>query len=166
MAISATPEQVVARRQPAVVVLISVLFFLGITALGGGMAMVFGLGGGEVAIPSEWLEGIPLVQSWLVPGLVLGIGFGIGSLMTGVGMMRRMRWGRLAFLERWTGCHWSWAVAMIIGFAHMVWIGLELAYLPELSWLQPLYGAVAVALFTLPWLPSVRRALATGEGAA
>jgi hypothetical protein len=145
-----------------VIALISVLFFLGVTALAGGMAMVFGLGGGEVAIPSEWLEGIPLIRSWLVPGLVLGIGFGVGSLLTGYGMARRVRWSRFAFLERWSGRHWSWVVAMIIGFAHMVWIGLEVMYLPEFSVLEPVYGAVGIALFTLPWLPTVRRALSTG----
>jgi hypothetical protein len=159
MTLAATPGRVVAHRPPAVVVLISVLLFLGVTALAGGTAMVFELGGDQVMIPSEWLDSIPIVHSWLIPGLVLGLGFGVGSLLTGYGMLRRVRWGWLVFLERWTGQHWSWIAAIVLGLGHVVWIGLELVYLPEPSLLQVVYGPVGIILLATPFLPQVRRAL-------
>jgi len=138
-----------------VVVIEAILFFLAVSAVAGGVGLIFG----SEMFPSEWLPDIPLISSWLVPGLVLGVGFGIGSLVVGFGMVRRWRWRWLGLLERWTGEHWSWTATLAIGFAHMAWIGLELIYLPSYSWLQAIYGAVGIALFAMPWLPAVRRSL-------
>jgi hypothetical protein len=132
------------------------LFFLGVSAVAGGVGLVFG----NEMFPSGWIDEIPVVTSWLVPGLVLGVGFGIGSLVVGFGMVRRRQSRWLGFLECWTGEHWSWTATLVIGFAHMVWIGLELIYLPSYSWLQAIYGAVGLALFMMPWQLTVRRALA------
>jgi hypothetical protein len=146
-------------REPTprpVVVIEAILFFLAVSAVAGGVGLIFG---GEM-FPSEWLLDIPLVTSWLVPGLVLGVGFGVGSLVVGFGMLRRWRWHWLGFVERWTGEHWSWAATVVIGLSHMVWIALELIYIPEPSWLQIIYGAVGIALFALPWRRAARSSLA------
>lgn len=134
------------------------LIVLGVTALAGGAGLVFGLGGGQQLVPAEWLESLPLIHSWVVPGLVLGIGFGLGSLFVAYGMIRQPDWGWTRIIEDATGHHWSWIGTILIGVGHIVWIGLELVYLP-FSFLHPLYGAVGVALVLLPLLPSVRRAL-------
>jgi hypothetical protein len=128
------------------------LGFLGITATAGGIAMAAGVGGDEF-MPVAWLDGVPLIESWLVPGLVLGIGFGLGSLMTLLASIRRPAWPGTGQL--W-GRHWSWAAIMVIGLGHMVWIGLQLVYMPEVSVLQPIYGTIGLALFALPFLPSSR----------
>ena len=70
------------RRRPATVVAVLVLLvFLGLTALGGGIEMILFPSGNQY-VPGEWLEGIPWIESWLVPGLVLSIGFGLGSLFS------------------------------------------------------------------------------------
>lgn len=135
------------------------LVFLGVTALGGGTAMVSGVGGDDV-LPSEWLAEIPMINSWLLPGLVLGIGFGLGSLLVAYGVARRPRWTWPAGLEKATGFHWAWIGTVLIGLGHVVWIGLELLMLPEFSWLQALYGPLGLALLLMPFLPAVRRYLA------
>jgi hypothetical protein len=92
---------------------------------------------------------------------VLLLGFGVGSLVMAVGVVRRPEWRLMAGVERRTGQHWAWLGTVLIGCGHLVWIGLELVYLDEVSWLQPLYGAVGLALALLPWLPSARAYLAT-----
>ncbi|WP_432992715.1 hypothetical protein [Dactylosporangium sp. CA-233914] len=63
--------------------LVVLLGFVGVTAVGGAVAMAFG------ALPGAWLDGIPLVDSWLLPGLVLGLGFGAGSLITALRIGQR-----------------------------------------------------------------------------
>ncbi len=157
-------EPVISVSRPGTVVaLIVLLVFLGITALGGGIAMVFGVGG-EIMLPDEWLDGIPLIDNWLLPGLVLGIGFGVGSLLVAYGVVRRPTWEWLGWIEGRTGHHWSWAAALAIGATHIVWILLELVFMPEATWLQAVYGAVGVSLILLPLLPSVRRYLALPMG--
>jgi hypothetical protein len=137
----------------------SLLAVLGIGAIGGGLAMIFGVGG-ESMMPDEYLEALPLVDNWVVPGLVLLIVFGFGSLILLYGVWRRHRWSWLDWLERATGHHWSWFGTILLGVGHMIWITLELVSIP-LSILMPIFGAVGLALALLPFLTSVKEYLAT-----
>jgi hypothetical protein len=143
---------------------VALLVFLGVTAAAGGFVMTTGLGGEQVRPPREWLDGIPLLTSWVVPGLVLGLGFGLGSLVTAWGMARRLAWPWLGWVERRTGEHWSWLAAVALGVGQVVWIALELVYLPALSWFQPLYGAVGLALVVLAVSRPARAALRVPTG--
>jgi hypothetical protein len=154
MVATATPTST-GRRPTAVWTTIGTLAFLGMTAVAGGVAMVLDLG----TPPDDWLVTIPLVDTWIVPGLVLGIGFGLGSLLTGYAMLRRPRWAWLRPVERLTRHHWSWIATVLIGLCHIAWIVVELVYLPQPSLLQVVYGGVGVALLVLPLLPTVRRDL-------
>ena len=101
-----------------------------------------------------------MIDSWVPPGLVLGIGFGAGSLVAAYGMLRRPRLGWLGSVEQLTRHHWSWIATILIGLGQVAWIGIELIYLPELSALQAVYGGVGVVLLLLPMHPAVRRYLA------
>lgn len=151
MAVTVTPT-LTGHRPAAVVTTIAVLVFLGISAMAGGIAMVFGIG---AAPPEDWLAAIPVIDNWVVPGLVLGIGFGIGSLVAAYGMLRRARWVWLGFVERLSRLHWSWIATVLIGAGQIAWITIELIYIP-LSVLQAIYGGVGVALLVLPLHPAVR----------
>lgn len=114
-----------------------------------------------MALPSEWLDEIPIVESWLFPGVVLGVGFGIGSLVVFWGLLRRPRWQRLGWIERRTRHHWSWIGLVLLGAGHTLWIALELLILPDPSWLQVVYGPIGLALLALPFTHSMTRYLAS-----
>jgi hypothetical protein len=148
-----------AHRPFPVVVVITLLTVLGLGAVGGGYAMTFGIGG-EDFMSQEYLEALPLVSSWLVPGLVLMIGFGLGSLLVGYGVMRRPRWSWIAGLERLSGHHWSWIGTILIGVGQVVWITLELVSIP-FSMLMPFFGSVGLALALLPLTRTARTYLET-----
>jgi len=144
------------RHRPGTVwALVIMLVFLGISAAAGGVAMLSGF-----APPDSWLDAIPVVGSWVVPGLVLGVGFGAGALLTAYGMVRRPSPSWLGPLERLTGHHWSWPASLLLGAGQLVWIALELVYLPEYSALQAVYGGTGAVLVLLPLLPAVREDLA------
>jgi hypothetical protein len=143
-------------RPTAVKAVISLLVFLGVTALGGGTAMVLGLGSESTMLPDEWLEMIPFITSWVLPGIVLGVGFGLGALFMGYAMLRKPVWEFLAPVERATGSHWAWAGTLLLGAGHVLWIALQLVFLPGLSWLQVIYGTIGLALVALSLAPSVR----------
>jgi hypothetical protein len=143
-------------RPVSVVASIWLLTFLGVSAVAGGTALVFGRLEEGMVPPTEWLDALPLIDSWLVPGLVLGIGFGLGSLLAGYGVWRRPLWSWASFIETPTGHHWAWLATMLIGLGQATWIALELLYLPELSWLMAVYGPLGLALFLLPWTRSMR----------
>ncbi len=114
MTLTAT-ETVRAHQPLPVQITEGLLILLGISALAGGAALIFGLGDGQLMAPAEWLENLPIIDSWVVPGLVLGIGFGLGSLLAAYGMIRRPRWDWAAFAEQPTGHHWSWIGTVLIG---------------------------------------------------
>lgn len=147
-----------AGHQPAsVTATIATLVFLGVTAVAGGAGLIFQLG--AMAPPADWLDRIPLIDNWIVPGLVLGVGFGVGALVTAWGMRGRRRWPWLMVVQRWSGHHWSWLATLVLGVGQAVWIMFEFVYLP-LSGLEFVYAGVAVALIVLPLLASTRRHLA------
>ncbi len=142
-----------AKRSAATVAIIVVLAFLGVSAFAGKPVLLVP----SLNPPADWLDDVPVISSWILPGLVLGLVFGVGSLVTAWGAWKRPRPSWLRGIERWTGRHWSWAAGLALGVGQIVWISLELAFLPEVSFLQPLYGAVGLTLCVLALLPSVRR---------
>jgi hypothetical protein len=135
----------------------TLLLVLGLGATAGGAAMTFGLGGSAM-LPDEYLDAVPLIDSWVIPGIVLMIGFGIASLIAAYGVLQTPRWRWLGGIERATGHHWSWIATIAIGVGHVIWIGLEFIFIP-LSWLMPTFGLVGLALALLPLTASVRRHL-------
>lgn len=120
--------------------------------------MIFGVGG-ESLLPDEYLEEIPLVTSWLFPGLILAVGFGAGSLVTAYGVWRRPRWPWAQQLARFTPYHWSWLATVVLGVAQVAWILIELFSIP-FSLLMPTFGLVGMALALIPFSPSFRAYLA------
>jgi hypothetical protein len=147
-----------ARRMKLVVATGAVLIFLGVSAVAGGIALTFGVPA-TARPPDTWLRAVPLIDSWTIPGLVLGVAFGLGSLVTAYGVLRRPRWTALAGPERVTAHHWSWIATILLGAGQIVWIGLELVYLPGLSFLEFLYGCVGVILVLLAMIPPVKQHL-------
>jgi hypothetical protein len=146
-------------------VVLGVLLFLGITASAGGaafvVAQVFGIDGW---FPREWLDEIPLIDNWVLPGLVLGLGFGAGSFVARWGLRARREWGWTAWVRRLTGRHWSWLATVLLGLGQVVWIGLELVWIP-FSFFHVIYGAVGLLLLLLPFTPSMRGDLARRSAA-
>jgi hypothetical protein len=154
---SRTGENV--ERPATVRTAVVLLGFLGVTAIGGGLAMISGLEG--VTPPDEWLDRLPLITNWVVPGMILMVGFGIGSLITLAGILRRPRWRVLSWIETSTGHHWSWLATIAIGFGQAMWIAIELVSIP-FSPLMAIYGPLGLALFGLSLTASMRRHLGRG----
>lgn len=119
-------------------VTIAGLVLLGIGALAGGIALVTAPDGSNMGFDVALLAGTPF-SDYVVPGLILGGLFGIGSLVVaGMGLRR----SRLApFL------------AFAIGCAQMIWIVVELAIIEELSLLHPLFFGIGlfIAIAAVSW---------------
>ncbi|MDG4769811.1 hypothetical protein [Solwaraspora sp. WMMD792] len=135
------------------------LIFVGVTAVAGGVEMWLYPYGNEF-VRTEWLRDLPLVDTWRLPGLVLGLGLGLGSLVSAFGLLRRPRWRWLAPVQRATGRHWSWAATALVGIALGGWILLEVVLLPQRSVIEALYGTLAAGLVGLCSTASLRRSLA------
>jgi len=123
---------------------IAALIWLGIGALAGGIALVTRPDGGNMQFDTAILAGSPFAD-FLVPGLVLGGLFGVGSLAVAVmGVRHHVAAPFLAFG---------------IGCAQMIWIAVQLAIIDTLSFLHPLMfrTGLVIALGAMAWgLPTLR----------
>ena len=117
------------------------------TALGAipvGLSLVSDPTGSGMGMPREWIADT-MFGSYFVPGLYLLVFNGLGMLVAAALTIRR---------------HWSapWLTA-ILGVGLIVWIGVQLAIIPETSWLQWMFLATGFALgfVALFWLRATRQ---------
>jgi hypothetical protein len=112
-------------------VAVAFLVLLGLGALAGGIALVAKPDGSVMHFETSLLAGSPF-SDFLVPGLILGGLFGIGSfVVAGLGLM-----------------HWRIApfAAFAIGCGQMIWITVELVIIRELSFLHPTFFGVGLVI--------------------
>jgi hypothetical protein len=149
---TATGSATTASRPPrgwSARVAVGALAFLALGAIGGAAFMLAAPDGHLMQWDTSMLAGSPF-NDFLVPGLILGGLFGLGSLAA-IGLGLR-------------GSHVAPFLGFAIGCAQMIWISVELAILGELSFLHPLmFGtgaliAVASARWGWPALAAWRAA--------
>ena len=143
------------------------LLFLGVTALEGGIEMLLYPRGNEF-LPGELMDSVPLLDAFVIPGLVLALVLGIGSLFVAWGVASRRESRPPERLEDWSNRHWSWAGTLLTGASFASWMIVEIALLGApwntantseaitTSVLYGIYVTVAVSLLALPWHGSVR----------
>jgi hypothetical protein len=122
--------------------LVGVLLFQGLSGVFGGLALLLDPSGAAIGIPLDWLEGSAF-RDYFIPGFVLLTVLGVVPLI----VARRL----------WKGCPRSSLAALAVGFALLVWIGVEIAVVgyeaePPLQLIYGLLGAMIVALAVRPAL--------------
>ena len=130
-------------RPLTVNLLIGTILVQGLSGVAGGIGLVFDPSGESLGIPNSWLAGSPFAD-YLIPGVILLVVLGIVPLVDLYGL--------------WTSRYWGWLGALLIGFALLVWIGVEIliiGYQPQPP-LQLIYGVLGVVIIILALLPSVR----------
>ena len=128
-------------RKRAWLTLVVVSFFVGATAVAGGVGLMTGL----TAVPVDWLKGSPFV-SYQVPGLAL-FGVGVIALLAAVAVLRRHALGALLTVV---------AGLLLIGFEIVEIAVMGLFLDPPL---QPVYLALGFLMLGLGarlWLLSHR----------
>jgi hypothetical protein len=112
---------------------IAALVWLGIGALAGGIALITKPDGSNMGFDTGILTGSPF-GDFLVPGLILGGLFGVGSfVVAGMGLRHQPLAPFLAFG---------------IGCAQMTWIVVQLAIIRELSFLHPTMFGIGLIIAT------------------
>jgi hypothetical protein len=112
-------------------VAVTFLVLLGLGALAGGIALVVRPDGSVMHMPVSMLAGSPFAD-YLVPGLILGGLFGIGSFA--VAALGLFRWRIAPFL------------AFAIGAGQMIWIIVQLSIIKGISFLHPTFFAVGLVI--------------------
>lgn len=103
--------------------------FIGLGAVGGGLALVLEPNGSSLGIPLEILKSTPF-STFLVPGIVLLLVNGLGSLV-----------GATASFKR----YWcAGEIAIALGFFLAAWIMLQVFWFAGFHWLHALFLALGL----------------------
>lgn len=136
-------------------VLLFLLAFLGLGALGGGGVLAVSPSGKLMGMPLSLLAGSPF-HSFLIPGLILFTVLGVVPCLLVVALLKKPQspWAeRLNLLE---DMHWAWTGSIYVAFALIIWIQLEMVFLNAVSWLHTVYMFWALLILLVALLPQVR----------
>jgi hypothetical protein len=138
--------------------LLVLLAFLGIGALGGGAFLIIDPSGASMQWSLEALNGSPF-QSYLIPGVLLFAIFGVGSVAVMVALLIRPQWSFATSLTQFTGKHWTWSAALAIGLGQIIWIIMQVLMVAISSWLQPVCAALGALIVLLMIEPGLQKFL-------
>ena len=114
------------------------LIFGAINAFAGGY---YGLSG-ATGVPLEWLAGSPF-SDYFIPSLILFVVVGGAFSFAATAVLMRSRLGRVS--------------AFAAGTVVLVWIGVQLAIIGYVSWMQPTTLLAGVFVLILGWLLPTHR---------
>jgi hypothetical protein len=111
--------------------------FIGVGAVGGGLALVSEPTGAILKMPIEMLENSPF-STYLFPGIVLFLFNGMGSLGGAWASFKRYRF--------------AGEIAMGLGVFLVAWIALQVYWIAAFHWVHALYLCMGLLEFILGWL--------------
>ena len=114
--------------------------FIGVGAVAGGLGLALDPTGGNVGMPLELLDETPFTN-FLIPGIVLFVVNGLGSLIGAIASFARHRYAGHA--------------AIALGAFLMAWVLVQVYWFAGFHWLHWLYLGLAIVELALGW--SVRR---------
>jgi len=137
-------------------ILISLLLFLGVSAIGGGGALIISPSG-------KLLGGLPLsilAQSpfpdFLIPGIILFTILGLFPCYISYALIKKPKNKFAEYFNFFSDMHWAWTYSIYIGFALIIWIQVETLYINGTGWLQTFYMLYAIPLIFVALLPQLR----------
>jgi hypothetical protein len=135
---------------------LSLLAFLGLSAIGGGGALIISPSGKLLGgLPLSILEQSPF-NDFLVPGIILLVVLGIIPSLLVVALLKKPSF---VFVERFNffkDMHWAWTFSIYVAFALIIWIQVETIFIQGVGWLQTFYMLYAIPLILVALLPQVR----------
>ena len=108
--------------------------FIGVGAVAGGLGLIMEPNGANLGMPLEMLNRSPF-SDFLIPGIVLLIVNGLGSIVGGYFSFRRLRYAA--------------EIAMTLGAFLVAWILIQVYWIYAFHWLHALYlslGIIELAL--------------------
>lgn len=138
--------------------LVGLLVFLGVGGLVGGAGMLAAPNGSVIGLDPVFLEPVPLLDTWLVPGLFLLFVLGVLPLLTAWAVVSAPALAWAEPLERRTHEHVAWAASLAIAVLLVTFIAYEALVITaaEARPLQVLMAATGLAIGALASSAPVR----------
>lgn len=136
--------------------LIALLLFLGISAIGGGLFLIISPSGKLIGnLPLSILSHSPFAD-FLIPGIILFVVLGVWPCVVAVALIKQPTSKIADQLNLFNDMHWAWTFSIYIAFALMIWIQVETIFAQGTGWLQTFYMLYAIPILVVALLPQVR----------
>lgn len=137
-------------------ILIILLLFLGLGALGGGLLLIVSpsgilLGG----LPISILDHSPF-NDFFIPGIILFLVLGLSPSLLAIALIRKPESRFAEYFNFFKDMYWAWSFSIYMGFALIIWIQVETIFVQGVGWLQTFYMLYAIPIIFVSLLPQVR----------
>lgn len=137
-------------------ILISLLLFLGVSAIGGGLLLIISPSGKLLGgLPLSILEHSPF-PDFLIPGVILFLILGLAPCFISFALLRKPKSEFAEKFNLFKDMYWAWSFSIYIAFALIIWIQVETIFVQGVGWLQTLYMLYAIPIIFVALLPQVR----------
>ena len=132
------------------------LVFLGISAIGGGGALIISPSGKLLGgLPLSILEHSPFIN-FLIPGIILFWVLGIFPCLVLYSLIKKPTNKLPESLNFFKDMYWAWSFSIYVAFALIIWIQVETIFVQSIGWLQTFYMLYAIPLIFVALMPQVR----------
>jgi len=136
--------------------LISLLLFLGLSAMGGGCFLIISPSGKLLGgLPLSILEHSPF-SDFLIPGIILFLILGFFPCLICLALIKKPINRFAEYFNFFKDMHWAWSFCIYVAFALIIWIQVETIFVQGVGWLQTLYMLYAIPIIFFALLPQVR----------
>jgi len=137
-------------------ILLFLLAFLGLSAIGGGGALIISPSGVLLGgLPLSILERSPF-NNFLVPGIILFVVLGFIPCLLVIALIKKPANKFAEYFNFFKDMYWAWSYSIYVAFALIIWIQVETLYVQGAGWLQTFYLFFAIPLIFTALLPQVR----------
>jgi hypothetical protein len=142
-------------RPFTVSLLIFLQIFLGLQGLLGGCAFLLAPDGHLIQMPFSHLKNTPF-SDFLIPGLLLFTFLGMYPIAVAYSLWKQPAWRWPDVLNPFKQIHWSWAGSLAAGVIAMIWIIVQIQWIP-VGFLHIFIFGWGVLILLVTVLPNVRR---------
>lgn len=144
------------KSKAAINIHIFLVAFLGISAIGGGGALILSPSGKLLGgLPVSILKNSPF-EDFLYPGIILFLVLGIFPCLVVYSLIKRPSNKLAESLNFFKDMHWAWSYSIYIAFALIIWLQVEMFFIQGVNWLHNFYMILATAILFVALLPQVR----------
>lgn len=137
-------------------ILIALLLFLGLGAIGGGAFLIISPSGKLIGgLPLSILEHSPFTD-FLIPGIILFLILGIAPCLISLALIRKPEFKIAEHFNFFKDMYWAWSFSIYTAFAIIIWIQVETISMNSVTWLQTFYMLYAIPIIFVALLPQVR----------
>jgi hypothetical protein len=137
-------------------ILILLLLFLGVSAIGGGFLLMISPSGKLLGgLPLSILDHSPF-SDFFISGIILFLVLGLAPCLLTVALIKKPVSRFAEYFNFFKDMYWGWSYSIYVAFALIIWIQVETIFVQSVGWLQTFYMIYAIHIIIAALLPQVR----------